>query len=98
MCIRDSSRTAELLLTNQDLGYEELDVNPIETNAASNTGATSSLFKNNNFVVKINHYDNGFEDLGNSYVFFKGANDVGGVTASKLNTDLYKISNAGIDS
>ena len=93
----DISRTAELLLTNQDLGYEELDVNPIETNAISNTGATSPLFKNNNFVVKINHYDNGFEDLGNSYVFFKGANDVGGITASKLNTDLYKVNNTGID-
>ena len=27
--------------------------NPIETNAGSNTAATSSLFKNNNLKVKI---------------------------------------------
>ena len=42
----DISRTASLLLTNEELGYEKLDVDPIETNAEANTGATSSLFKN----------------------------------------------------
>ena len=94
----DVSRTASLLLTNEELGYERLDSNPIETNASANTGATSSLFKNNNFKVKVNHFDNGFEDSGNSYVFFKSASDVGGVTATKLNSELYQVTNSGVDS
>ena len=93
----DITRTASLLLTNEDLGYEKLDVNPIETNAGSNTGATSGLFKNNNFKVKINHSDNGFDSGGKSYVFFKGSSDVGGITASRLNTDLYQVTNTGVD-
>ena len=92
----DISRTASLLLTNEDLGYELLESNPFETNAESNTTATSNLFKNNNSIVKVSHRDNGF-DLDKSYVYFKSAVDVGGVTASQLNSRLYKISNAGID-
>ena len=91
----DISRTASLHLTNSDLGYEKLDVNPVETNAGSNTTATSTLFKNNNFVIKVNHQDNGFDE--NSYVFFRGANNVGGVNASQLNSRLFKISNVGVD-
>ena len=91
----DISRTASLHLTNFDLGYEKLDMNPVETNAGSNTTATSTLFKNNNFVVKVNHQDNGFDE--NSYVFFRGAQDVGGVNASQLNSRLFKISNVGVD-
>ena len=91
----DISRTASLHLTNSDLGYEKLDMNPVETNAGSNTTATSTLFKNNNFVVKVNHQDNGFDE--NSYVFFRGAQDVGGVNASQLNSRLFKISNVGVD-
>ena len=94
----DISRTASLLLTNENLGYEKLDANPIETNAEANTSATSSLFKNNNFKVKVNHHDNGFEDSGKSYVFFKSATDVGGVTATKLNSELYQVTNNGLDS
>ena len=94
----DVSRTASLLLTNENTGYELLDANPIETNAESNTGATSSLFKNNNFKVKINHPNNGFDSDGKSYVFFKGTVDVGGITASRLNTDLYQTTNSGVDS
>lgn len=93
----DISRTATLLLTNENLGYEKLDANPIETNAGSNTTATSSLFKNNNFVVKVNHPDNGFDSDGKSYVFFKSALDVGGVTASQLNSRLFKVTNTGVD-
>ena len=85
------------MLTNEDLGYELLEANPIETNAESNTTATSSLFKNNNQIVKVSHRDNGF-DSGNSYVFFKSALDVGGITASQLNSNLYQITNHGVDS
>ena len=94
----DISRTASLLLTNEELGYEKLDVDPIETNAEANTGATSSLFKNNNFKVKVNHFDNGFEDSGKSFVFFKSVTNVGGITANKLNSELYQVSNSGLDS
>ena len=93
----DISRTATLLLTNENLGYEKLDANPIETNAGSNTTATSSLFKNNNFVVKVNHSDNGFDSDSKSYVFFKSALDVGGVTASQLNSRLFQVTNTGVD-
>jgi len=93
----DTTRTASLLLTNQNLGYERLSIDPIETNAGSNTTATSTLFKNNNFVVKVNHPDNGFDSDGKSYVFFRGVKDVGGVTASQLNSDLFKATNTGID-
>ena len=93
----DISRTATLLLTNEDLGYEKLDADPIETNAGSNTTATSNLFKNNNFVVKVNHPDNGFDSDAKSYVFFKSALDVGGVTASQLNSRLFQVTNTGVD-
>lgn len=93
----DTSRTASLLLTNSDLGYEKLDLNSIETNAESNTSATSSLFKNNNFIIKVNHSDNGFDSDKKSYVFFKNCLDVGGVAASQLNSRLYQVSNTGID-
>ena len=93
----DTSRSGSLLLTNEDLGYESLNVDPIETNASSDTIATSTLFKNNNFVVKVNHHDNGFDPDGNSHVFFKSATDVGGVTASQLNTELFKVTNTGVD-
>ena len=93
----DTSRTASLLLTNEDLGFEKLDADPVETNASANTSATSPLFKNNNFKVKVNHHDNGFSTGGESYVFFKGASDVGGITASRLNSDLYQVTNTGVD-
>ena len=91
------SRTAELLLVNENLGYEKMDIDPVETYSLANTNATSSLFKNNNAVVKIRHRDNGFEDSGKSYVFFKGLENVGGFTAASLNSNLFKISNVGID-
>ena len=93
----DTSRTASLLLTNEDLGYEKLEINSVESNAESNTSATSTLFKNNNFILKINHPDNGFDSDKKSYVFFKNCLDVGGVAASQLNSRLYQVHNTGID-
>jgi len=93
----DISRTASLLLTNENLGYEKLDLNPIETNAESNTTATSDLFKNNNFVFKVYHPDHGFDSDENSYVFFRGVQDVGGLSASQLNSQLFKVYNPGVD-
>jgi len=91
-------RSAELVLKNEGLGYELLENNPFETNATANTNATSKLFRNNNQIVKVNHRDNGFEDSGDSYVFFRSAKESGGITSEALNTRLFQVSNAGIDS
>ncbi len=94
----DTTRPAELLLKNENLGYELLDANPIETNASSNSASTSTLFKNNNAVVKVNHRDHGFEDSGKSYVFYRTAVETGGITASNINSNLFKVMNSGVDS
>ena len=93
----DISKNAELLATNENLGYELLDVSPFETSVRSATNATSSLFKNNNSIIKVSHRDHGFEDKGNSYVFFKNSEDVGGISSVSLNSKLFKITNGGID-
>jgi hypothetical protein len=93
----DISRSAELLLTNENLGYERMEIDPVETNSSSNTNATSPLFKNNNSIIKIRHRDNGFETSGKSYVFFKALEAVGGFTAASLNSNLFKVSNVGVD-
>ena len=75
-----------------------MDANPIETNASSNSASTSSLFKNNNAVIKVNHRDHGFEDSGKSYVFYRTAVETGGITASTINSNLFKVTNSGVDS
>lgn len=93
----DITRPAELLLKNENLGYELLDANPIETNASSNSASTSTLFKNNNAVLKVNHRDHGFEDSGKSYVFYRTAVETGGITASTINSNLFKVMNSGVD-
>jgi len=94
----DITRPAELLLKNTNLGYEKLDSAAFETNATSDSIATSKLFKNNNSVIKVNHRDNGFEDGGKSYVFFRNVSDVGGITSEVLNTNLFEVTNSGLDS
>jgi len=94
----DITKPAELLLTNNKLGYELLDSNAFETSVRSSTNATSNLFKNNNSIVKVNHRDNGFEDSGKSYVFFRNAETVGGIAATTLNSLLFKVTNSGLDS
>jgi len=93
-----TNATGELRLTNENLGYESLNVSPFETSAKSPVNSTSPLFKGNNSIVKVNHRDNGFEDTGKSYVYFKEVEDVGGVSAVTLNGSLFKVSNSGIDS
>ena len=94
----DITRSAELILTNEELGYELLNKNPFQTNATANTNATSKLFGNNNYILKVNHRDHGFEDSGHSYVFYRSALETGGVTSDTLNSTLFKITNSGIDS
>jgi hypothetical protein len=92
----DTTSFANVILTNEDLGYEVLDSNSIETDASSNETATSSLFRNNNRVVRIIHQNNGFENT-NSYVTFKQVNDVGGIEGSVFNQGLFKVDNNGFN-
>ena len=94
----DISRPSELLLKNVNLGYELLEMNPIQTDATSESIATSKLFKNNNSIIKINHRDNGFEDSGKSYVFFRGADETGAIPSETFNTNLFQVMNSGVDS
>jgi hypothetical protein len=93
----NTSRTAEFLSTNKNLGFELLQASPFETSVRSPTNATSSLFKNNNSIIKVNHRDHGFEDGGSSYVFFKNASDIGGISSSSLNSLLFRVNNSGVD-
>ena len=90
-------RTAELLLKNDSLGYELLESNPFETNASSSTNASAKLFANNNSVIRVNHRDNGFEDTGKSYVFYRSAKETSGITANTLNSTLFEVDNGGVD-
>jgi hypothetical protein len=94
----DTSRTASLRISNENPGFEYLGMNPFETSGVSDQNATSPLFKLNNKIVKVYHKNNGMEDSGKSYVFFKGADGVGGVSSTQLNTGLFKVSNVGVDS
>ncbi|AOV58592.1 virulence-associated structural protein [Synechococcus phage S-CAM3] len=94
----DISRTAELLIKNDDLGYEKLTSNAFETYALANSTATSSLFKNNSSIVSVYHRDHGFEDTGYSKVFFRGVDDFAGYNEIDIESTLFTISNAGIDS
>jgi hypothetical protein len=92
----DISNTASIDLTTISQGYENMIENPLETYAFANANATSSLFKNNNNIIKVNHKNHGF-DLNNSYVFFKNLDTTAGFTQGSLNTTLFKVSNAGLD-
>ena len=94
----DISRTAELLIKNNNLGYEKLDSNAFETYALANSTATSSLFKNNSSIVKVYHRDHGFEGKGKSKVFFRGVEDFAGYNEIDVESSLYTVANSGIDS
>ena len=89
---------ANIRLTNEELGYELLDNNPIQTDASSNDSADSLLFRNNNRIVRVNHRNSGFEDTGKSYVTFRQSSDVGGIEADTINSTLFQISNSGLNS
>jgi hypothetical protein len=87
---------ATIDLTNNSLGYEKMQSNPLETYAFANANATSELFKNNNNIIKVTHKNHGFED-DKSYVFFKNLESTAGFTQGTLNSTLFKVSNVGID-
>ena len=93
----DITREATLKIENADLTYESLSNDPFETDGASDAGATSDLFRNNNKVIRVNHPNHGFEDGGKSFVFFRNAEDTGGIPATQLNSRLYTVDSAGVD-
>lgn len=88
---------ARVRLSNEDLGYEMLDNNSIETDSSSNDSADSPLFKNNNRIIKLYHPNNGFEDSGKSFVSFRQVADVGGVEGEYFNSNLFQVSNSGLN-
>jgi hypothetical protein len=93
----DTSKTGILYLNNKVLGYETLPTNAIETNASQDSTATSTLFQNNNTIVKINHPSNGFENSGKSLVNFKFCQDTSGISSSVLNGSYFEVDNTGTD-
>ena len=93
----DITGVAQLDITNENLGYEKLQSNAFETYALSNSTATSELFKNNSNIIKVYHRDHGFEDLGNSKVFFRGVDDFAGYNEIDIESTLYNVSNSGLD-
>ena len=94
----DITRSADLMLKNEDLGFEKLHSDPFETYALANSTATSALFKNNSNIVKVYHRDHGFEQTGDSRVFFRGVEDFAGYDEIDIESTLYTVSNAGVDS
>lgn len=92
-----TNKSSTLLLTNKTLGYEKLEINPIETSGYSDSTATSTLFKNNNKIISVNHKNNGFDDTGKSYVNFKQVDSVAGIDSSVLNFGLFNVENAGVE-
>jgi len=92
-----TSAVGSLRLANENPGFEKLETAPFETSVRSPINATSDLFKGNNAIVKVLHRDNGFEDRGKSFVFFKKAEDTGGIPAVTLNGELYEVINCGLD-
>lgn len=93
----DSLRPATVTLTNEPLSLEKLKLNPIETDALSDTNATSELFRNNNKIIQVSHPNNGFEDSGKSYTFFRNSSDVGGISSDIINSELFQIVDNGND-
>lgn len=92
----NTNRSAEVLLTNQFMGMEKLPIDPLETYSFADSNASSDLFKNNNFIVKVNHNNHSFEDK-NSFTFFKSLDDVGGLTNISMNNTLFNIIDSGTD-
>ena len=92
----DMSKDAKVEIKNSSLGYNTMQVDPLETYAFANANATSSLFKNNNNIIKVSHKNHGFEE-DQSYVFFRNLVSTAGFTQGNLNSALFKVSNVGID-
>ena len=87
----DISRTASVMLTNDNIGYETMDSGSMRTSAEASSSATLERFRGNNKYIEVTHRDHGFEDSGKSYVFYKNALETGGITQSILNLSLIHI-------
>ena len=92
-----TNTTGTLYLNNEVLGYEPLQKNPVETDASQDTTATSTLFKNNNQIVKIYHPSNGFEDSGKSIVNLRFCEDTAGISSTVLNGKYFTVKNGAND-
>ena len=86
-----------LYLRNKELGYELLDENPFETDSLSDSNATSSLFRNNNKIVKVSQRNHGFEDSGNSYVNYKSVPNFAGYSSELFTSTLFQVDNASTE-
>ena len=91
------SRSGSVMLTNENIGYETMYSNSVRTSAESSSSSTLKRFRGNNNYIEITHRDHGFEDGGKSYVFFKGLEATGGISAANLNTTLFEVVNSGVD-
>lgn len=91
-------KSCTLKLKNKELGYEFLQENPFSTSGYSDSTATSTLFRNNNKIVFVNHKNHGFDYTSKSYVNFKQCDSVGGIDSSILNFGLFTIKNCGLES
>ena len=93
----DISKNSVLTLVNDELAYEKLVANPLETSSISNTNATSDLFKANNAIVKVYQRDHGFEDSGRSQVFYRFVDDFFGISGSEFVSNYYTVDSCGLD-
>ena len=93
----DISRTASVMLTNDNIGYETMDSGSIRTSAEASSSADLERFRGNNKYIEVTHRDHGFEDSGKSFAFFKGLKETGGISASSMNTTLFTVQNSGVD-
>jgi len=93
----DITKESTLTLVNDELTYKKLRLDPFETNSASNSNATSDLFKANNFIFKVYHRDHGFEDSGKSKVFFRGVDNFSAVSGNAFSTLYYEVDSVGVD-
>ena len=93
----DISRTASVMLTNDNIGYETMELGSIRTSSEASSSATLKRFRGNNKYIEVTHRDHGFEDSGKSFAFFKNLEETGGISASSLNTTLFTVENSGVD-
>jgi hypothetical protein len=89
--------TGNLYLINDELKYQLLNLNPLQTDTSQDTTATSTLFKNNNQIVKVYHPYHGFEETGLSIVNMKQAQTSNGISSDVLNGNYFTVNNAGAD-
>ena len=91
----DTTKSGVLELVNGDMGYENLQSNPVETSTAGSGTTTSQLFGANQKIIKINHKNHGLSK--GSFVAMKDVTSVGGYSTASLNNQILPVIDAGID-